>query len=508
MSIATAITTAQGRVANAYTAVSTKGGTLPATQNLANLPDAILSISGGGGATVEAKAITVTDAVAGDKVLLIPTGVLLSDETFVGTSTSSLTTKFPLKNPGPQTDYRYVRGIGFTDASTSYLYMTGTWNSSLSDITSYSTSSFGRYLISYRDEIPFTAFMNENYGYLSSLGVFENGAYTPLTTPTTSYTDPANVFGYVSGKFVVGYNYGDISGSEGNWQVNRYTANTNYTVLPSKYNNTWYIIENDTVYEWGTSTSFASFSPGWDHTTRTCGFSFIDDNVDYIFVISESGSGSGFYKINKNSSAWTTTLLDEPTEVISEAIQGGITTRNNRSSNYITCVMQAKDYGTYVDIYMATSEFGYDGEGAGNKIARFKFVKATETLTRLPDVFLDYSDPDHPENTVLSFSVNFEEGLISAFLMDRSSSTKYTSLVTKKIDEMAGIYEYYAYSPDKEYYYDHQSITGFVKSNDGVNDLGDTVLTVETVKDPTTPPWSNIGIVFGMDIIVNEGVPV
>lgn len=44
MSIASAITAAQGRVANAYTAVSNKGGTLPATQNLTNLPTAIDSI--------------------------------------------------------------------------------------------------------------------------------------------------------------------------------------------------------------------------------------------------------------------------------------------------------------------------------------------------------------------------------------------------------------------------------------------------------------------------------
>lgn len=44
MTIASAITAAQGRVADAYTAVSNKGGTLPATQNLTNLPTAIDSI--------------------------------------------------------------------------------------------------------------------------------------------------------------------------------------------------------------------------------------------------------------------------------------------------------------------------------------------------------------------------------------------------------------------------------------------------------------------------------
>lgn len=48
MSIASAIVAAQGRVADAYTAISNKGGTLPATQNLANMPAAINSIPSGG----------------------------------------------------------------------------------------------------------------------------------------------------------------------------------------------------------------------------------------------------------------------------------------------------------------------------------------------------------------------------------------------------------------------------------------------------------------------------
>lgn len=49
MSIASAITAAQGKVADCYTAISGKGGTLPATQNLSNMPTAINSIPSGGG---------------------------------------------------------------------------------------------------------------------------------------------------------------------------------------------------------------------------------------------------------------------------------------------------------------------------------------------------------------------------------------------------------------------------------------------------------------------------
>lgn len=44
MSIASAIQAAQQKIANAYAAISSKGGTLPATQDLANMPTAINSI--------------------------------------------------------------------------------------------------------------------------------------------------------------------------------------------------------------------------------------------------------------------------------------------------------------------------------------------------------------------------------------------------------------------------------------------------------------------------------
>lgn len=47
MTIASAIATKQQQVADSYTAVSNKGGTLPATQNLTNLATTISTIPGG-----------------------------------------------------------------------------------------------------------------------------------------------------------------------------------------------------------------------------------------------------------------------------------------------------------------------------------------------------------------------------------------------------------------------------------------------------------------------------
>lgn len=58
MSISSAILNKQQQVADCYTAISNKGGTLPATQDVANMPTAINSISTGG--TIDSLTITPT----------------------------------------------------------------------------------------------------------------------------------------------------------------------------------------------------------------------------------------------------------------------------------------------------------------------------------------------------------------------------------------------------------------------------------------------------------------
>lgn len=70
MTISGAITAAQNKVASAYSSVSNKGGTIPETQNLSNLPAAIESIPSGGGDTVYAINNTGSTISQGDKVWL------------------------------------------------------------------------------------------------------------------------------------------------------------------------------------------------------------------------------------------------------------------------------------------------------------------------------------------------------------------------------------------------------------------------------------------------------
>jgi len=72
MSIATAIQNAKAKVANAYSAVSERGGTLPQTQNLSNLLAAINSIPAGGGDELEVLNLTGSTLNVGDKAWLSP----------------------------------------------------------------------------------------------------------------------------------------------------------------------------------------------------------------------------------------------------------------------------------------------------------------------------------------------------------------------------------------------------------------------------------------------------
>ena len=109
MTIASAIATKQQQVADSYAAVSNKGGTLPATQNLTNLATAISSIpsGGGGGSKFGATINTFLGDVDANGVLQLPTEQ--SDLVFTGVkniATNGLYYKFA---------YSKVKSVLFSD---------------------------------------------------------------------------------------------------------------------------------------------------------------------------------------------------------------------------------------------------------------------------------------------------------------------------------------------------------------------------------------------------------
>lgn len=138
MTIASAITAAQGRVADCYTSVDTMGGTLPEVQNLTNLPAAIESIPQGGGSGTYVLAHDTTGLIWPDdddkKVLIryeLPDVIKKQEFTIAATNNSV----------GGQT---YVQPVWFNDnlfcvfagfnsdsgyvGSFAYAYNGSTWN--------------------------------------------------------------------------------------------------------------------------------------------------------------------------------------------------------------------------------------------------------------------------------------------------------------------------------------------------------------------------------------------
>lgn len=86
MSIATAIQAAQQKVADAYTAASAKGATMPATQNLSNLATTISNIpSGSSGPQVPMQVVDIDpeDPTAGTKLVAGPTGIDVGGATII-----------------------------------------------------------------------------------------------------------------------------------------------------------------------------------------------------------------------------------------------------------------------------------------------------------------------------------------------------------------------------------------------------------------------------------------
>lgn len=50
-----------------------------------------------------------------------------------------------------------------------------------------------------------------------------------------------------------------------------------------------------------------------------------------------------------------------------------------------------------------------------------------------------------------------------------------------------------------------QTLTGYVKENAGQDEFGNTILKVNTVLDPNEEPWSDVGKLYGFNVLVEEG---
>ena len=139
MTIASEITRINGNIAAAYTALSDKGATMPATQNSANLATTVASIPAGGGDTVTAVNYTGSVIAVGDKVWLNKKANISASSVSVIGNTTISTTVFPMDVTG--TSVYYAKG--------SYSYKYDTASATTSEITTSPSYNIGLYGVYY-----------------------------------------------------------------------------------------------------------------------------------------------------------------------------------------------------------------------------------------------------------------------------------------------------------------------------------------------------------------------
>lgn len=173
MTIASEITRIQNGVASAYSSVSTKGGTLPATQNLNNLPSAIESIPSGitptGNKSITASTSTQTgiDVTNYATVSVAPTPTETKSITANGTYTptsgkyfSQVTVDVPAPSVNPN-NYNYV--LVKTDSGIEMQQI----RKSASTYNSYTENSFIGYQSGYQGDL---TIVGVNLNYATEIG--------------------------------------------------------------------------------------------------------------------------------------------------------------------------------------------------------------------------------------------------------------------------------------------------------------------------------------------------
>lgn len=474
--------------------------------------------AGGGPAVVpvDVKASLATQsATVNDKVTLIPSNTIYAAETFSATfSTNNQYTPDHSENVmlGGYLDCNGLQ-IMFTRENASNLsnpvFWTSyaTFNSSVSDISTIgafvnpydaytSPASIENSIDGIRPSYGWTYYnAASSHYYTNSFGLFEGSSYVLRVfignSSGTYTTNPPNVKGVFTGA----NNYW--------WVVDdnpRQMYKSGVTRLyPTVFNNKVYAVggSNTSIMD----TSDGSYLAGYTFSSpssnqRMYGIKVLDANGDYYLEKNPTSAYMRMFRLDKSTTTWYEEDLSQATQVLSTCFLGTDKISSNYKNSY---ACQSRDFGDYIEIFLASSIFGYQGTSRGNKVAHLRFTKATKTMERFADVFYDVDDIVGS----CSLSINWEQGLIAVVGIKDSSTNK---VYVRKLDNTAEVYPYVALSKDRVNYTE-DAIVGFVVENKGADEMGSTVLSVNTTEDPTKEPFSNLNKVIGMNVIVIGGAP-
>lgn len=464
--------------------------------------------AGGGPAVVpvDVKASLATQsATVNDKVTLIPSNTIYGSEAF---STVADFTNYRYHNKAMGSFFGgYISLDGFNIGSvynssnhSGYGYTRAyrsTFNSDVSGFATVSTT-YDYYYDSPLNSYGFNLGVRQAYnGYsknYTGFGVISNGTLQILYTSSTNYYMQQLGPCIILPSGTLYYNGSTMS-----------VVSIPYPSYATKYNGEYYYVQgfssaNNKVYKASDGSQLADITIADRGKSYIYGITAIDDNGDYYLFnapdLTSAMGGCWVFKLNKSSSTWTEDQMSQATAVF-ESCFNRIGESTESISDFPRYVAQTHDFGDYCDIFVASTNWGYDSSNNGNKVAHLRFTKATETMERLADVFYDVDDI----TGCTSLSVNWEQGLIGIVGVYSGTQNK---VYVRKLDSIAEVYPYTALTSDRGNY-TKDAIVGFVAENKGPDSMGSTVLSVNTTEDPTKEPFSNVGKIIGMNVIVNEG---
>lgn len=161
-------------------------------------------------------------------------------------------------------------------------------------------------------------------------------------------------------------------------------------------------------------------------------------------------------------------------------------------SGYIQLI-RSKSSGKYLHVFVVPQ---YCNDT--NNVKHFILDKETDEVTQGPDLI------DSTGYDVIGASAFSEDKSRASFVLVDSTGGKPSKTVVSGLDTILP-YEYAAVPFNSDNLTD-SAVTGFIKSQDGTDELGNAIATVEVLLDPNaTPPSANR--LIGMNVTVNEGDP-
>lgn len=170
-----------------------------------------------------------------------------------------------------------------------------------------------------------------------------------------------------------------------------------------------------------------------------------------------------------------------------------ITTLNMEGISGYVQLIRSKSSGKYLHIFVVPQ---YCDDT--NNVKHFIIDKETDEVTQGPDLI------DSTGYNVIGASAFNEDKSRASFVLVDSTGGRPSKTIVSGLD-MILPYEYAAV-PFSSANLTDSAVTGFIKSQDGTDELGNAIATVEACLDPNATPPSTARI-FGMNVTVNEGDP-